>query len=482
MLKKVSISGGSPVTLCEADNPYGANWGTDDIIVFGQGARGLWQVPGAGGTKQPLVTGDSLAGVFGHGPQILPGGKVVLFTLTRTRNWNDAQIVVQDLETGERRVLVEGGTDARYLPTGQLVYVRDGTLLAVPFDLKRLAVAGGPVPIVEGIAQSPGQTGAAHFSLSSSGSLVYVPGNTGPPNSTLVWVDRQGTIKPLEAPARQYRDPRLSPDGQRLALRIIGDSTDIWVYDITRLTLTRLTFEGINQHPVWTPDGSRVAFRSTRREQSNLFWKPADGSGQAERLTTGQQVQSPSSWSPDGQLLAFFERSPAEPAGDSGNYDIWVLPLAGDRKPRPFLQTPFGEGEAVFSPDGRWLAYVSNESGRQEIFVQPFPGPGGKWQISTGGGIEPVWARSGRELFYRNGDQMMTVDTTTQPSFRAGAPRLLFEGNFLTGTAFRANYDVTPDGQRFVMVQQGEGVSGVSQIHVVLNWFEELKRRVPAGR
>ena len=242
-LQKVSIAGGAPVILCEAANPFGANWGTDDTIVFGQGPDGIWQVPGTGGTKQPLVTGNSMAAALGHGPQILPGGEAVLFTVTST-NWNDGQIVVQDLETGERRVLVEGGTDGRYVPTGHVVYVRSGTLLAVPFDLARLEVTGGPVPIVEGVAQSPGgQTGAAHFSFSNNGSLLYVPGVAGQSGFTLVWVDRQGTVESLPAPSRQYRNPSLSPDGQRLAVTIVGDLFDVWVYDISRNTLTRLTFE-----------------------------------------------------------------------------------------------------------------------------------------------------------------------------------------------------------------------------------------------
>ncbi len=205
-----------------------------------------------------------------------------------------------------------------------------------------------------------------------------------------------------------------------------------------------------------------------------MYWKPADGSGAAERLTTSENIQSPSSWSPDGQVLAFYERSDAD-------RDIWVLPIEGERKPRPFLQTPFEEAGAVFSPDGRWLAYMSTESGRQEIYVQPFPGPGGKWQISTEGGREPLWARNGEELFYRIGDKMMAVEVATAPTFSAGSPRLLFEGTFQMALLSRANYNVAPDGQRFVMIQEGASDSSVSQINVVLNWFEELKQRVPTG-
>ena len=361
------------------------------------------------------------------------------------------------------------------VPTGHLVYVQEGTLWSVPFDLERLEVTGAPVLLVEGVMQSS-QTGTAQFSFSSNGSLVYVPGGVGGYERTLVWVDRQGTVEPLAAPPHAYDDPRLSPDGEQVTAQIEGVNADIWIYDVHRGTLTRLTFEGYDNMPLWTPDGERVTFSSSRAGgPENLFWKPADGSGEAERLTTSEYTHHPLSWSPDGQVLAFREDHPTT----GGN--IWMLPMEGERKPQPFSQTPFNEDTAVFSPDGRWLAYVSDESGRFEIYVQPYPGPGGKWQISTDGGTEIAWAQSGQELFYRNGDQMMAVEITTEPTFSAGIPQLLFEGDFQTGIVSRADYDVTPDGQRFLMVQLG-GVLEVSQINVVLNWFEELKRRVPTGQ
>ena len=411
----------------------------------------------------------------------------MLFSV-RSGSAETSRIEVRSLETGERRVLIQGGTDARYALTGHLVYAQAGTLgtlLAVPFDLARLEVTGAPVPIVEGVLQSPVE-GLAQFSFSNLGTLVYVPGGI-QEGFTLVWVDRQGAVEPLGAPPHPYRNVRLSPDGRRVAVTIgLGtDNADVWVYDISRHTLTRLTFEERNDHPIWTPDGMRVTFRSGpigRGGPENLFWKPADGSSAEERLTTSENIQSPTSWSSDGQVLAFYERPFGEGFSTTGR-DIWVLPLEGERKPRPFLQTPFNEGGAVFSPDGRWLAYVSDESGRYEVYVQPFPGPGGKWQISTEGGREPAWARDGRELFYRNGNQMMAVDITTEPTFSAGTPRLLFEETYRMGDLFRTDYDVTPDGQRFVMVQTSEQQQESStQINVVLNWFEELKRLVPTGQ
>ena len=340
-------------------------------------------------------------------------------------------------------------------------------------------MTGNPFPIVESVFQSS-NNGLAQFSFSHSGSLVYVPGGLQAAAFSLVWVDRQGAVEPLGAPPHTYRNIRLSPDGRQVASTIADASIDVWVYDISRGTLTRLTFEGRNGHPIWTPDGMRLTFRSNREGGPlNLFWKPADGSGAAERLTTSEQDQSPTSWSPDGQVLAFYERSFAEGQA-STDRNIWVVPLEGEREPRPFLQTPFNEGGAVISPDGRWLAYVSNESGRFDVYVQPFPGPGGKRQISTEGGNEPVWSRNGEELFYRNGNQMMAVEITTEPTFSAGTPSILFEGAFRRGSVLRADYDIAPDGQRFVMLQQG-GTDALTQINVVLNWFEELMQRVPTG-
>ena len=252
--------------------------------------------------------------------------------------------------------------------------------------------------------------------------------------------------------------------------------SQVWLYDLTRETLTRFTFEGAtNLSPVWTPDGKRIAFVSTKEGPGNLFWQLADGSGGPERLATGEYSQTPYSWSPDGQLLAFIETDPTT------QRDIWVRQLS-DGKAQPFLRTRFDEGGPRFSPDGRWMAYVSNESGLQEIYVQPYPGPGGKWRISIAGGVEPVWNRNGRELFYRNDDKMMAVDLTTQPAFSVGKPKLLFDGRYVLNSASFPYYDVTPDGQRFLMVKPVEQEQeAATQINVVLNWFEELKRRVPTG-
>jgi eukaryotic-like serine/threonine-protein kinase len=296
---------------------------------------------------------------------------------------------------------------------------------------------------------------------------------------TLVWVDRKGTVFPLLAPTRPYMDPRLSRNGQQMVVEIYEKTKgDVWVYELARGTLTRLTFEGFeNETALWTPNGSRIVFTSSRGgTPMGIFSKPVERSGDEEQLVRSQHHEHLGSISPDGRWLALTDYDPINGG------DIWMMPFAGDHKPRPFLQTPFNEWGPVFSPDGRWLAYVSNESGRDEIYVQAFPGPGRKWQISTEGGTEPVWARTASELFYRDGDKMMAVTVATAPDLSAGKPRLLFEGRFVRGlTLGHTNYDVSPDGQRFLMIKDAAQQAAPLQVNVVLNWFDELKRRVPVG-
>ena len=477
-LKKVSANGGAALNLADALQARGASWGSQGMIAFAPTSGSfLQQVSDGGGAPQPLTRLEKGETTQGW-PEFLPGGKGLLFAAAPTGvNWTTAQVAVQTVGTGERRNLVQGGMHPRYAPSGHLIYAQGASLMALPFDPERLAVTGTAVPVVEGVLQSP-STGAAQYSFSATGSLVYLPGRFQSAQSRLVWVNRNGAEQAVAAPVHDYQFPRLSPDSRRIAVNIVDQETQVWVYDLSRGTLTRLTFEGdTNSLPVWTPDGKRIAFYSNKEGPTNIFWQLADGSGGLERLGTSQFPQVPRSWSPDGQLLAFHENNPTT------KKDIWVLRLS-DRKAEPFLRTQFNEGGPVFSPDGRWLAYISDESGRPEIYVQPYPGPGGKWQISTEGGNEPAWNRNGRELFYRTGNKMMAVEVTSQATFSAGKPKMLFEGQYLavqrglTGTA----YDVSPDGQRFLMVKETEPSTSVTQINVVLNWFEELKQRVPPGK
>jgi serine/threonine-protein kinase len=377
---------------------------------------------------------------------------------------------VYSTSDGQRRNLILAGTAPRYTQSGHLLYAQAGTLFAVPFDATDSTVKGTPAPVLQGMLQT--QSGFPYYSVSDTGTLVYVSGAAGV-NRRLVWVARDGKEDPLAAPPREYDWPRLSPDGRRVSVEVAAQT---WIYDTARDTLTRATFEGTgNDAPMWSPDGTRIAVRSNREgPPGGIFWQMADGSGGAERLTTPTQVaDTPMSFSPDGQFLAFFRTDPKT------QRDIWVTSVK-DKRRTLFLGTPATEGAPHFSPDGRFLSYVSDESGRPEIYVQPFPGPGGKWQISTDGGIEPLWNPNGRELFYRSGNRMMAVPVTMQPVFSAGRPTILFEGDYLaspfpqTGTT----YDVTRDGQRFLMAKDVESAAA-TQINVVVNWHEELKRLVP---
>jgi serine/threonine protein kinase/Tol biopolymer transport system component len=472
-LKKIALTGGTPATICDVafGQIHGAAWGPDDMILFGGG--GLFRVPAAGGSPERLTAPDPNQDESDHElPNILPGGQAVLFTIW-TGGFAHPKIAVQSLKTGQRRILLTG-VGPHFVPTGHIVFFRAGSLWAVPFDPTRLELTGSPTPVVQGIhvewAVWP------YFTLANDGTLVYVPG--APLDAKrLVWVDRKGTVQPLNAPLKPYDFPRLSPDGKRVAIVIREDENhDIWTHELERGTLTRLTFDpGEDETPVWMPDGQSLIFAGNRSGASRLLSARADGSGiEEEVLGTRGGHRHAYSVSPDGEVLAFQEYGPT-----TGS-DIWIVPLKGDRKARPFLKTPFEEGGATLSPDGRWIAYASDESGRSEVFVQPYPGPGGKWQVSTEGGVEPTWARSSRELFYRNGDKMWVAEVKTQPSFSASQPRVLFQGRYDTSPWY-ANYDVTPDGQRFLMVQPAEPTSQ-SQLNIVLNWFEELKRLVPAKR
>jgi serine/threonine-protein kinase len=477
-LKKVSISGGLPVVLCDAPAGRGGSWGENGTIVFTPSARamGLSQVSAEGGTPQPITTLDSDKGESSHRwPHLLPGGEVVLFTAYGA-TFEDVQIIAHSLQTGEQQVLIEGGSQARYVSSGHLLYVQPrmaGTLMAVPFDAERLELTGTPVPIVEGVGTPRGDT--AGWSVSRLGTLVYLPGGLRSTARSLVWVNREGEAEPLDLPPGPYEFPRLSPDGRQVVVRLGALQSSLWIYDLIDKTFNRLTFEGNDNWPLWTPDGKRVVYASNRAEPYDLYWIPVDGSGKEELLLAKPEIQVPHSFSPDGKILAHSNLDPTTA------HDVWLLPLADQQQPRPVLQTPAVEFDAQFSPDGRYLAYASNESGRNEVYVRPFPNlQEAKWQISTQGGREAKWAHSGNELFYRSGEGMMAVEITTQPSFRTGTPRLLFEGPYRRSTTpTTAQYDVSADGQRFLMVQEEAQEAEATQLNVVLNWFEELKRVVP---
>jgi len=477
-LKKASLNGSAVVALADMPGISGASWEIEEAIILspGPGTRGLQRVPAAGGAPVQVTTLDTASGERAHQwPQVLPGGNTVLFSASVSENLEENRIVAQDLRTGERRILVQGGTFPHYVPTGHVVYVQKGILMAVEFDPQTMEVRGSPLQVRENVMES-GQ-GAAQYGVSHLGSFVYVPGGDLPDQRQLVLVDRTGKEQSLDAPMNAYAHVRLSPDSSRAAVEVDGGARTTWIYDVARKTRTRFFYEE-GTWPLWTPDSRQIVFYSRRAGTRGLFWKPAGGSGAEEQLVVTQaDFAVPVSFSPDGRFLAFVESRP------STGYDIGVLPLEGARTPQPFLQTRFNESTPMVSPDGRWLAYTSNESGRNEIYVQPFPTPGEKVQISRNGGADPVWAANGRELFFRGGDRMQAVPVQTNAGFVAGNPVELFDerayGKLLRGPVPMGSYDVTADGLHFLMIKAL--APAPTQINVVVNWFEELKRLVPTN-
>jgi len=477
-LKKVPVTGGTPITLCEVSLSRGASWGTDGTVVFApEPTSGLFKVPDTGGEPEPLTVLDEGKNELSHRwPQILPGSRAVLFTShNQGSDFDEAILELLILDTGERKMLHRGGSYGRYVSSGHVVYVNKETLFAFPFDLGKLEPTGPAAPVVEGV-RAHGDQGGAQYSVSADGKLVYVSGAAPQIGYSMVWVDREGNSTPLWPEPQIYSSPSVSPDGKKIAVEIQSDgNSDVWIYDLERAVPTRLTFdEAEDTDPVWSPDGRQIAFSSSRDGTPNLYRKAADGSGAVERLTESGRIQSPSSWSPDGRLLAYVEQRPKTQA------DIWLLPLEETGEPQLFLSTPFLEYGAVFSPDGRWLAYGSNESDEWEVYVRPASSGSGKWQISSEGGTWPVWSDDGSELFYRGpngGIQVVEVDTQNE-TFRASRPRQLIEGSFYNPLEIFSLFYPARDSTRFVMFE-GETDSSVvahEHIQVVLNWFDELER------
>jgi Tol biopolymer transport system component len=494
-MKKISVQGGAPFTLCDAPDARGASWGEDGwIVVNPSAASGLSRVPEAGGTLQVITKPGDKGEVAQRWPQILPGSQAVLFTgNTFLTGFDNAAIEVLSLKTGQWKVVQRGGYAGRYLPSGHLVYIHQGTLFAVGFNLDRLEVRGTPAPLLENVAGNE-VFGTGQYDVARNGTLVYLSGKSSTASWPVAWMDSTGNTKPLLAAPGQYYFPRFSPDGKRLALAVGPFAGgDIQLYDWQRDTMTRLTFTQGNLAPVWTPDGKHIAFRSLSPGASFVRWIRADGAGEAQPLMEENSVLVPYSFSPDGKRLAF-----AKSGMDTG-FDLWTLPLdiSDPEHPKPgkpelFLRTPFDEGESAFSPDGRWIAYASNESGRAEVYVRPYPGGApsgsGKWQISTGGGTHPIWSSNGRELFYVTPDNriMAASYTAKADSFDADKPRLWSNTQILDlGPGVQWSLDLAPDGKRFAVFPRPDSTGepkGSVHVAVLLNFFDELRRRVPAGK
>jgi len=481
-IQRMALSGGAPTNICRVGSVAGATWADDDTIYFvSQMPGGISGVPASGGQPKEVAKIDFASGEHQHrDPCALPGGKAVLFTVANTdsETFDDARIAVFSPQTGQKKVLVEPGMHPRYSPSGHLVYARNGNLLAVRFDPQRLEVQGQPFTVLEGVLMSR-NTGAANYDISASGDLIYAPGKADGGARTLFWVDRNGKAERAPLPSRSYLHPRLSPDARQLAVEVEGPNHDFYIYDFARDVLSKMTTDGVSHWPVWSPDGSQLVYRSGPMGEFKLWQVAADRSRPAQQVPAAGVSQSAESWSPDGRAIAYTASGIEIPPS------IMVLPVEGGRPAQPFSPTKFAQGSPKFSPDGHWLAYCSNESGKPQVYVQAYPGPGPKIQVSIDGGTDPVWKRAGGELYYRNNDSMMAVDVSTAPTFSAGRSKELWKGHYSHGMssscgtpgATSSNFDVTADGKRFLMIKDDDQDSATSkQIVVVLGWAEELNR------
>ncbi len=500
-LKKIAVAGGGPQTVCEAPNGRGGTWAANGNIMFSPTQGGaLVQVSDSGGTPQPLTT-LSDGEVSHRWPQAIDGGRAVLYTasgaggLAGSGSYDDANLVLQVLPAGSRTIVQRGGYHGRYVrsaagttnrsnrESGHIVYLNNGTLFAVPFSANELRVTGRAIPVIEGVVSSR-PSGGAQFSVSPDGTLVYLRGPSSDAKRAIDWMDRAGTTTTLRATRANWFNIQFAPDGRRLALQINDGQNDIWVYEQAQDTLTRLTFHAANDlKPVWTPDGRRITFASARETPSatNLYWQRADGGGVVQRLTENPQAeQQPGSWHPSGKYLAFQE------VNRGTNVDLMILQVDGDETsgwrpgtPTVFLRTPASERDPMFSPDGRWLAYVSNEGGRADVYVQPFPGPGGKRLISSTGGSSPTWSRTKRELFFTstNGQLMVNSYSIEGDSFRPGKS-VEIAGRIDTVAELRM-FDLHPDGERFAVAPVLSAGMKADHLTFVFKFFDELRRIAP---
>jgi serine/threonine-protein kinase len=473
-LKKVAVAGGVPVGLADMSDNRGGTWTKDGTIIYSPSGRGgLFRIRSDGGEPQQLTTVDSAQNERTHRwPQCLPDGKTVLFIIGKMDSpdyYEDAAIASVNLETGARKIIMKGASTVAYLPTGYLVYSHSGILFSAPFDADRLEVTGMSFPVVENIGGDP-TTGATDFSFASNGTLAYIPGLANITNRQLAFIDLNGTVSTLPAPVQQYMEPALSPDGGRVAVVIgSGKDEDIWVFDIQTKTMSRLTFGGPNRSPVWSPDGKRIAYSYNQDGDPKLIIRAADGSGTPEEIKVGYGRTYVTCWSRDGATLIFTG------IGTGGGWDIAALRLDGDRKPIPILATKFDEMVGSLSPDGRWLAYLSNETGSSQAYIRPFPEGGGKWQISTERAFQPHWSGDGKTLYYETENVMRAVSISGTESPTIGQRNLVLKEIPQLSLESGVTYDLAPDGQRFLVTKVQEGNEIFQQIAIVLNWFDDIR-------
>jgi len=450
-IKKVSTEGGAPVTICKAQMLRGATWSPDDIIIFGNASAPLQRVSASGGTPEPLFKTTKNV----RWPALLPGGKYLLYTVTPSfsGDYNQAEIAVLSLDTGQSHTVVKGGTRARYA-SGHLLYFQSGTLYAVPFDLRTMRTTGAPKPILGDVESFP-QAGVAFYDVSSDGTIFYLPRDTGPEQTELVWVDRSGRISPAADRRQNYIDACLSPDEKSIlvSIRDRNARVDLWMYEIARQSWTRVTSEPESVNARWSPDGTRFVFASNRNGAYNLFLMSSDLATPATQITNSKDWVFAYSWSPDGKRILITRQTQA-----TGS-DLWFLSLDPVVEMKPFLVTSALEDVPAFSPDGRWIAYHSDASGQGEVYLVSADGRGRKWMVSNEGGTDPRWNPNGKEILYRRIDDFMSVEIKTAPQMEIGKPRLLFKGLF-------DEYDVSRDGKRFLMIHR-EPQAPRTQISVV---------------
>lgn len=485
LLMKVPSTGGTAVPVADVRDigggreVRGASWLSDGTILIGGALRGLSRVRAAGGAPEPVTTVDSKAGHVGHRwPSALPGGRLVLFsTFGRAPREDDREICLLDLASGQWRVLLRQGQYPQYAASGHILYAREGSIFAVPFDAARGLITGDSAAVLHDVQMYTRGTGEAYFAVSETGSLVYVPGTPNIQARRLVWVDRRGVAEPVSAERRPYGHARLSPDGRRVAVGVTsGTRGDLWTLDLETRAWTQVTSDGTSHHPIWSADGRRLAFAGLAGGAPNIYWIPADGSGSAVRLTESTNWQWPLAFTRDGRL--FFSDQAAQ-----GGLDIGLLHPPDRDASRPFLASPRDESAAVPSPDNRWVAYVSNETDRPAVHVRSASEPLRNWLVPEGYGMEPAWSRDGRELFFRQGTRMLSVDVgQTGGELRLGAARLLFDAAFVTAqNMIVRQYDVGSDG-RFLMLEESPEARTQLQMVYVPNWLDDLRRRLGASR
>ncbi len=473
-LEKISLSGGTPVTLADAPDNRGGTWGKNGMIVFSPTTtEPLSMISENGGIVKKITMLDSTKNERTHRwPSFLPDGKHVLFTMGTIASpdyYENAEIDIVDIETGERKFLIKGASTARYISTGHIIFSRSGVLYAVPFDADNLEIKGQPIPVIEGV-YSELTTGITNYMVSGNGTLAYIPGVVEGGKRKFVKIDTKGESVTLDSIGHAYLEPQLSPDNKKIAVVIgNGEDFDIWIFNILRKTLSRLTFGGFNRTPQWSPDGKKIAFvKRTNDGKQGIFVKPYDGSGNETEIYSDKSRLYVDEWTKDGEniIIDKLDRKYAQS-------DLLIIPLKGDRKPWKYLDSKFDEYEASVSPDGKWLAYLTNESGTYQGYVRSFPDKEGKWQISTDVIEEPRWSPDGKTIYYRKGSQLVAVPVSTSPTFSAGVPKVLISGFPSMNVDSGISYDITSDGKYFITTTPVKG-STLKSISVVLNWTDEV--------